>query len=149
MAATLGEGYAPTDLGECLSLAGNKLLLHDPGRTRAAAGKPVGSVHGASIGVHASDAARAWRNVAGVVGDEHAIACLVVGAYHTGGQGQSVGADPFPFSDALVGLAGKDTDELLSDLGPALEARTRHPTPLRAIGHPVDKTFSRRQIFAS
>ncbi len=28
------------------------------------AGKPVGSVHGDSVGVHASDAANAWRNIA-------------------------------------------------------------------------------------
>ena len=42
-------------------------MLHDPGRRKEdTAKKPIGSVHGASVGVHASDAANAWRNIARV-----------------------------------------------------------------------------------
>ena len=54
-------------VGEAISLAANQLVLHDPGRTRAdTPAKPKGSVHGASVGVHAQDAANAWRNIARV-----------------------------------------------------------------------------------
>jgi hypothetical protein len=61
VAAALGEGIAPEDVGAAISLAANDLLLRDPGRERAGPNgdKPVGSVHGDSVGVHASDAANA------------------------------------------------------------------------------------------
>ena len=64
VAAALAEGMAPADVGEAISLAANRLVLRDPGRTRGDPERPVGSVHGASVGVHASDSANAWRNIA-------------------------------------------------------------------------------------
>ena len=45
----------------------------------------MGSVHGASVGVHASDSANAWRNIARVSNRRNAVASLIVGAYHTAG----------------------------------------------------------------
>jgi len=36
---------------------------------RAAEGKPVGSVHGASVGLHAADTANAWRGIAAAIGE--------------------------------------------------------------------------------
>ncbi len=62
-AAALSEGFDPEDVGAAMSLAATRLLLNDPGLTEAQPGKPVGSVHGASTGVHASDAANAWRHI--------------------------------------------------------------------------------------
>src|SRR5262245_56564815 len=58
-AAALAEGIAPDAVGEAISLATNQLLLRDIGRTAAGewTGKPIGSVHGDSIGVHACDSA--------------------------------------------------------------------------------------------
>src|SRR5204863_312364 len=60
-----------------------QLLLRDRGRTARdeRPGKPAGSVHGDSIGVHASDSANAWRNLARVGGPRNAFACLILGAY--------------------------------------------------------------------
>jgi len=62
-AIALKEGFSPLDLAEAVSLAANELVLRDQGRSAAQASpnKPVGSVHGDSIGVHASDSANAWR----------------------------------------------------------------------------------------
>ena len=62
-AAALAEGVAPAALAEAISLAANQLILRDNGRTaaQARANKPVGSVHGDSIGLHACDSANAWR----------------------------------------------------------------------------------------
>src|SRR5262249_44832787 len=48
VASALAEGFAPSAIGEVISLAANQLVMRDPGRTKADQGKPVGSVHGAS-----------------------------------------------------------------------------------------------------
>lgn len=91
VAAALAEGLDPEDVGAALSLAANRLLLHDAGLTKAETGKPLGSVHGASVGVHASDAANAWRSIARVGSAQLAFASLITGAYHTAGQSPHVG----------------------------------------------------------
>lgn len=82
-AAALAEGIAPGAIGEAITLAANQLVLRDLGRAPAAEspGKPTGSVHGDSIGVHASDSANAWRNLARVSNDRNCFASLILGAY--------------------------------------------------------------------
>ena len=92
-AAALAEGFDPEDVGRAMSLAATRLLLNDPGSTVEAPGKPIGTVHGASVGVHASDAANAWRHIARVGGAQNAFATLIAGAYHTAGQSNHVGAE--------------------------------------------------------
>ncbi|MBI3880271.1 MAG: hypothetical protein HY301_09440 [Verrucomicrobia bacterium] len=81
--AALAEGIAPAAIGEAISLAANQLLLRDVGRQPhdEVAGKPLGSVHGDSIGVHACDSAGAWRNLARVSNARNTFACLILGAY--------------------------------------------------------------------
>jgi hypothetical protein len=96
-AQALAAGYAPDAVAEAMSVAANLLLLHDPGRQEADDGdKGVGSVHGDSVGVHASDAANAWRNIARVSNHRNAVASLVVGAYHTAGQSGWVRKERWP-----------------------------------------------------
>ena len=79
----LAEGMVPDAIGEAISLAANQLVLRDAGRTarEAQSNKPVGSVHGDSIGVHACDSANAWRNMARVSNPRNTVACLILGAY--------------------------------------------------------------------
>ncbi len=81
-AAALAEGISPESVGEAISLAANQLVLRDHGRPprEEVAGKPVGSVHGDSIGVHAADSANAWRNLARVGNARNCFACLILGA---------------------------------------------------------------------
>jgi hypothetical protein len=79
-AAALADGFKPDAIGEAISLASNALVLHDPGRTKPFPGKPIGSVHGDSVGVHASDSANAWRNIARVSNQRNAVDSMVVGA---------------------------------------------------------------------
>src|SRR6185436_2836866 len=83
VAAALAEGISPAALGEAVSLAANQLILRDQGRTPRdeVPGKPLGSVHGDSIGVHASDSANAWRNMARVSNTRNCFASLILGAY--------------------------------------------------------------------
>lgn len=120
VAGALAEGLDPESIGEALSLAANQLVLRDPGRTRAEDGKPVGSIHGASVGVHASDAANAWRNIARVSDHRNAAASLIVGAYHTAGQSGKLSKDPYPLADSLEGLAERDPRKLLSQARDAI-----------------------------
>lgn len=74
------EGFSPEAVGEAVSLAANEIVLR----------QTTARVHGDSRGVHASDAANAWRNIARVTNDRNQIASLVVAAYHVGGAGNKV-----------------------------------------------------------
>ena len=95
-----------------------------PTRSKAANfGRYKASVHGASVGVHASDSARAYRNIVSVVDDESSAANLIVGAYHTAGQSRNVRKDRFPYAECKPEFAGKSPAELLRELVPAIEAR--------------------------
>ncbi|MEE8142470.1 MAG: hypothetical protein V3T77_05170, partial [Planctomycetota bacterium] len=123
VAASLAEGFSAHSVGEALSLASTLLLLHDPGRRRSAPGRPVGSVHGASVGVHASDSAHAWRHIAQVSDHRNAVASLIVGAYHTAGQKHHVRDEPFPYMEQLPEVQ-KNTDgkTLLKKLEGAIQS---------------------------
>src|SRR5262245_28082691 len=58
VASALAEGIDPQAVGEAITLAATLVMLHDPGD-----GGDGGAVHGGQAGVHASDAANAWRNI--------------------------------------------------------------------------------------
>ena len=82
-AGALADGIAPEVVGEAISLAANQLILRDHGRTARDVqnGKPLGSVHGDSIGVHACDSANAWRNMSRAGNPRNTVACLILGGY--------------------------------------------------------------------
>jgi hypothetical protein len=122
VAVALSEGFNPEAIGEAISLAANLLVLHDPGRSSAnGSEKPVGSVHGASVGVHASDAANAWRNIARVTNIRNRIASLIVGAYHTAGQKGAVKDDPYMTRDQVEAVGTDNAKKLASLLRSAVE----------------------------
>ena len=123
VAAALADGVAPEVVGEAISLAANQLLLHDPGRVREdTPAKPVGSVHGASTGVHAQDAANAWRNIARVSNPRNATASLIVGAYHTAGQSGSLSPQPYPLAEHLDAVHDVKPDDLLAEAEAAIRS---------------------------
>ena len=113
VAMALAEGFSPESIGEAMSVASTLLVLRDPGRTRDEDGKPKGSVHGASVGVHASDSANAWRGIARVGGARNAFASLIVGAYHTAGQSAGQTKETQPLAEALARVTAKDSAKLL------------------------------------
>lgn len=123
-ANALAEGFAPESVGEAISLAANMLALHDPGRLEkwANADKPAGSCHGDSVGVHASDAANAWRNIVRVSDARNTTASLIVGAFHTAGQSERSNAEPFPFADQLAKVKASEPDALLSEAESCIRA---------------------------
>src|SRR5262249_38072651 len=115
VAAALAEGIAMEDVGAAISLAANELVLRDPGRPKewAKPEKPVGSVHGDSVGVHASDAANAWRNIARVSNRRNAVASLIVGAFHTAGQTDRSNKEPYPLAEQREKITASEPAALL------------------------------------
>ena len=98
VAAALADGVDPDAISEAISLAGTMLVLGDPGRKKewSSPGKPEGSVHGDSVGVHASDAANGWRHIAKVASARNTFASLIAAAYHTAGQASWQMSKPYP-----------------------------------------------------
>jgi hypothetical protein len=79
-------------------------------------------VHGASVGVHASDAANAWRNIARVSNRRNQLASLIVGAYHTAGQSGGLNANPYPFAEHREKIRNVAEDALLAEAEAAIKA---------------------------
>jgi len=123
-AAALAEGMDPEAVGEAIALAANLLVLHDPGRRKehSSPQKPPGCVHGDSVGVHASDAANAWRNIARVSNPRNTVASLIVGAFHTAGQTSRVTEEPYPYADQLADVRAEDGAALLGQAEEAIRA---------------------------
>lgn len=123
VAAALAEGMSPEAIGEAMSIAACRLVLCDPGRAQGSADKPKGSVHGASVGVHASDAANAWRNIARVSNPLNTVASLIVGAYHTAGQSRGLNPQSLPLAEHLEDVKTKTPGKLLQETEDAIKAK--------------------------
>lgn len=126
-AAALAEGISPAAIGEAISLTANHLVLRDLGRTPRdeSPGKPPGSVHGDSIGVHASDSACAWRNLARVSNARNTFACLILGAYQvaldrTARGGDFAHWDPLPLKRHVDQIKTTEADSLLREADEAI-----------------------------
>jgi hypothetical protein len=143
VAAALADGISSDDVGHALSLAANRMVLLDRNdRT-----------HGASVGVHASDAALAWRSIARVTNHRNTVASLIVGAYHIADGGKHViqwehnqGKEPYPLAEHLETLTAKAPDKLIqvaeeaireNDQGRAGAAIHRYGE----LGHPARPVF--------
>jgi hypothetical protein len=127
VAASLAEGMAPAAIGEAITLAANQLILRDMGRTPAGevVGKPIGSVHGDSIGVHALDSANAWRNMALVTNPRNCFASLILGAYQVALDRTARGGDflnwqSLPLARHLDEIKATEPDALLRELEVAI-----------------------------
>lgn len=126
-AAAIAEGMAPADIGEAITLAANQLILRDFGRRPGdeVPGKPMGSVHGDSIGVHACDSANAWRNMARVGNSRNCFASLVLGAYQVAFDRIERGGDflnwqPLPVSYHVNQVKTTDPSGLLREADEAI-----------------------------
>src|SRR5262249_41545051 len=128
------------------SLAANRLVLRDPGRVKGDEQRPPGSVHGASVGVHASDSANAWRNIARVSNPVNTIASLIVAAYHTSGQAGQAAQKPYPWAKHLEKIKVTDALALLGELETAIKAKDQ--TQVSAIVHRYGELgHSERPVF--
>jgi hypothetical protein len=147
-AAALAEGFSPESVGEAISLAANRLVLCDPGRRKdqVQPGKPEGSIHGASVGVHACDSANAWRNIARVSNARNTIASLIVGAFHTAGQTGGQLKEPHPLPEQLERIQATDPKALLRQAEAAIKAKDQARACALVhrygqLGHPARAVF--------
>jgi hypothetical protein len=152
-ASALAEGFAPAAVGEALSLAANQLILRDHGRTPRdeVPGKPLGTVHGDSIGVHACDSANAWRNLARVANARNTFACLIIGAYQVAYDRTERGGDfqhwePLPVAYHLNAVKTTDADGLLREADDAIRGNLQaHAAAIvaryGALDHPPRAVF--------
>ncbi|MFO0928767.1 MAG: hypothetical protein U0736_17395 [Gemmataceae bacterium] len=153
-AEALGEGFTPDAVAEAISLAANQLVLRDEGRPKGqtAPNKPVGSVHGDSIGVHACDSANAWRNIARVSSPRSAAASLLLGAYQVALDRMQRGGDfqkwePYPRADVRERVTARDPAVLLKELDGAIREKNQPLASALAaryadLGNPADALFA-------
>jgi hypothetical protein len=153
VAAALAEGFAPDVLGEAISLAANQLVLRDVGRTARdeSPGKPIGSVHGDSIGVHACDSANAWRNMSRAGNPRNVFACLILGAYQVALDrvergGDFLNWDPLPVAWKVERLTTTEPGALLTELDAAIRGNLQSQAAAivhryGALGHPPRPVF--------
>jgi hypothetical protein len=83
VAEALQEGFSLGSIAEAIRLTSNELVLRDKGRPKGqdSDGKPVGSCHGDSVGVHASDSANAWCNLSSASNSRNGQLCLLLAGY--------------------------------------------------------------------
>jgi hypothetical protein len=131
--AAIADGICPPRILEAISLATNQLVLCDEGRPKewAQPNKPVGSVHGDSIGVHASDTAHAWRTIAVAAGPRQRNAAIIMAAYQCANDRKQRAAEfatwqPRPWPEHLEKVAANTPDGLLPELKSAIEANDQN-----------------------
>lgn len=130
--AALAEGFSPLAIGEAISLTANQLVLRDAGRSakEVQPGKPEGSVHGDSIGVHASDSAHAWRHISMACGTRNQNAALVLAGYQVALDRIQRGGSfdtwkPRPWDEHLTQVKGEDENTLKQELVAAIESNNQ------------------------
>jgi len=104
VAEAMSEGISPKSICQAISLACNQLTLRQ-------SGNPL-RTHGASAGVHSSDAANAWRHMASQANDLNQKVGLLVSAWHTGRYDQW-STEPYPLEKHFEKIKTEKADELL------------------------------------
>jgi hypothetical protein len=124
VAAAIADGISPQAIGEAISHASNLMVIRDPGRRKqwSNSQKPAGSTHGDSVGVHASDAANAWRNIVRASNHRNAVASLIVAAFHTAGQTKRMIPTQFSYDEQLETIKSTDAKQLLGITEEAIQA---------------------------
>jgi hypothetical protein len=152
-AAALAEGFAPDAVGEAVSLATNQLVLRDLGRSprEESPGKAPGSVHGDSIGVHASDSSNAWRNMARVGSARNTFACLILSAYQAALDRTNRGGDflnwqPLPLAQHVERVKETAPEALLKEAEEAIRGNLQGRVTAVVhrygeLGHPARAVF--------
>lgn len=129
VAAALADGFSPDDVGEALALTANQLVLRDAGRPKqwASANKPVGSVHGDSVGVHSCDTIHAWRHLARVGDRRTQVTSLILAGYQVGrdrgNRPEFPTWEPYPRAEHAEAVRAVAADALLKELDAAVRAK--------------------------
>lgn len=134
VAAALAEGFSAEAIGEALSLGANQILLRDEGRPKewTSAGKPVGSIHGDSVGLHCCDTIHAWRNLARAGDRRTQVTSLILAGYQVARdraqRPEFTKWEPYPREEHREKVKGVPDDSLMK----ALDAAIREKDQIRA-----------------
>lgn len=112
VAAAIAEGISLEVIGEAISMASNLYVLRQ--------GSDKVRTHGDAAGVHSSDATNAWRNMARLAEPRHAIAGLIVAAYHAGIQSAPFQTPPYPTDEQRALVKVQDAEGLLAEADDAI-----------------------------
>lgn len=160
VAEALADGISAEAIGEALSLGANQLLLRDPGRPKqwTDTNKPVGSVHGDSVGLHCSDTIHAWKNLARSGDRRTQVTSLILGGYQVArdrdqyrhSDGDMLKWEPYPRAEAREKVKSIPVESLMKELDAAIrekdQARTAAITArIGAESHSADAA---KQVFA-
>jgi hypothetical protein len=155
VAAALADGVDPDAISEAILLAGTMLVLGDPGRMKqwSSPNKPEGSVHGDSVGVHASDAANGWRHIAKVASARNTFASLIAAAYHTAGQAGRQMSKPYPLTEDVEKVESTDAGKLIAALDEALRGKDQRRAAAVAsrygeLGHDAQAIFAKLRQYS-
>ncbi len=110
IAGALAEGISPDSIGEALSMAANKLVL-----TQGRLSNGSWRAHGATAGVHGSDAVNAWRNMIKVVSPRNVMTGLLVSGYHVGKSKNHEKVEFYPHAEHLAEIKTTDPKSLLAE----------------------------------
>lgn len=141
VAAAIKAGIHPESIGQALSLAANAVVLRQDRMQ-----KDSWRSHGATAGVHASDANNAWRNIARVSNHRNAVVGLLVSAYHTGGSKAYSDYEPLPHADDLEKIKATDATSLLAVAEEAIRQNDQQ-TAAAAIGAYNLQGHAERPVF--
>src|SRR5258708_233998 len=125
VASALADGYSVDSVGEALTMGANLQILMDPGRSTAYPGKPIGSVHGDSSGVHSSDSMNAWRNICKVANHPNIVASLVVSGSHLLRCGLGTPHWTYHLDDQLEAIKRVSPDSLLAEADTAIREQNQ------------------------
>lgn len=137
VAGLLADGIAPDAISEALVVAANALVLRAPKNKRA---------HGATRGVHASDAINAWKNMVRVSNPRNVVACLVTAACQVAG-GSRFGKGALPHESNLEDVKGRTPASLLAEAEDAIK-RNDQGRAAAAIQRYGEHGFDAKPVFA-
>jgi len=126
IAAALAEGISADSVADAVALVANQFVLRDPGRIarNAQPNKPVGSVHGDSIGVHASDSVNAWRHIAQVSNRRNGVVSLILSGWQVGSDQTYApelrNSPPRPGAEQVAQIRARDQAALLAEINDAV-----------------------------
>lgn len=157
-AAALTDGFPAAAISEAVSCAACQLVLRDAGRPPewAQPNKPPGSVHGDSIGVHASDTAHAWKQIIAVSSPRNAHAATILSVWCVARDASIRPASTWttrPLQSTLEQVTATDPQTLLNQLDTAIRDQQQDlacAITARALtaGVTADSIFSRLLSFA-
>ncbi len=141
VAAALADGFSPDDVHQAIALAANQLVLRQD-----RLGRDSWRSHGATPGVHASDAANAWRNMARVSDHRNTIVGILVSAQHTGGSRSFSSGEPYPLDAHQQLVTATDAAGLLQEAEAAITANDQ-PRATAAVHRYGELGFAASPVF--